>query len=170
VPVILNFVVFQLVWFVSLKGAAIGHPWLGVIAVAVFLLLEMFLGGRPWLEARVAGAAALCGLVFDTIFVRLDLLRYASPEPFVWLAPIWILAMWVNFGLTLNSSMRWLHGKPALAAALGAVGGPLAYLAGVRIGAATLNAPVPIVYGAIALVWGIATPFLFWVARPRTGV
>jgi hypothetical protein len=167
VPLIVNFVVFQVAWFLSLKGAAIGYPWLGVVAVLAFLALEMFFGKDPWADARIAAFAALGGVLFDTLFVQFGLLRYASPEPFTWAAPYWILAMWANFGLTLNSSLGWLQGRPVLAAVLGAVGGPLAYLAGVRIGAATLIAPGPVAYGAIGLVWGIATPVLLWLARPQ---
>jgi hypothetical protein len=166
-PLIVNFVVFQVAWFLSLKGAAIGYPWFGVVAVLAFLALEMSFGRHPWTDARIAAIAALGGVVFDTLFVQLGLLRYASPEPFDWAAPYWIPAMWANFGLTLNSSLGWLHGRPALAAILGAVGGPLAYLAGVRIGAATVIAPAPVAYGAIGLAWGLATPALLWLARPH---
>lgn len=165
-PLILNFIVFQVAWFLSLKGAAIGRPWIGVVAVLVFLALEMYFGKRPWADARIAVLAAVGGLVFETLLVSLGMLAYASPVPFAWAAPYWILALWANFGLTLNSSLGWLHGRPVLAAALGAVGGPLAYAAGVRIGAATLTAPAFIAYTAIALVWGIATPVLLRLARP----
>lgn len=164
-PLILNFVVFQVTWYLSLKGAAIGRPWIGVVAVIVFLALEMFFGKRPGADARIAALAAASGIVFDTLLINFGLLAYASPVPFSWAAPYWIPAMWANFGLTLNSSLGWLQGRPVLAAALGAVGGPLAYVAGVRIGAATLTAPAPMVYGAIAVIWGVATPALLRLAR-----
>jgi hypothetical protein len=36
---------------------------------------------------------------------------------------------------TLNLSLRWLHGRFLLASVFGAIGGPLAFLAGERLGA-----------------------------------
>ena len=71
--------------------------------------------------------------------------------------------MWINFALTLNGSMRWLHGRYLLAAVLGAIGGPLAYVAGVKLGAAALLASSTLVYGALAVVWAGAVPLLVWV-------
>jgi hypothetical protein len=46
-----------------------------------------------------------------------------------------MVALWVLFATTFNASLRWLRGRPLLAMALGAVGGPLAYLAGAQLGA-----------------------------------
>ena len=55
--------------------------------------------------------------------------------------PYWILAMWALFATTLNASLGWLHGRPALAGALGMLSGPLAYWAGARLGAIELVQP-----------------------------
>jgi hypothetical protein len=56
--------------------------------------------------------------------------------------------------------MRWLHGRYALAALLGAIGGPMAYFAGIRLGAAALLASDVVVYGVLAAVWAVAVPLL----------
>jgi hypothetical protein len=73
--------------------------------------------------------------------------------------------MWADFGLTLNSSLAWLQRRWLVAAVFGAIGGPLAYLAGVRIGAVSFSAPPAIVYAALALVWGVVTPALLGIAE-----
>jgi hypothetical protein len=75
-------------------------------------------------------------------------------------APAWIIVMWVNFALTLNVALRWLHGRYGLAAVLGFVGGPLAYLAGLKLNAAALAAPAPTAYTLIGCTWAVAVPFL----------
>ena len=118
------------------------------------------LSRSPWVDVRLALLAALGGLVFDTIYIQLHLLDYASPQPWQAVAPYWILGMWINFALTLNGSMRWLHGRYLLAAGLGAIGGPLAYMAGVRLGAAEPLASGTVVYGSLAVAWAIAVPLL----------
>jgi hypothetical protein len=58
-----------------------------------------------------------------------------------WLAPVWIIAMWAGFATLLHVALRWLLPHRWLAALLGAVGGPLAYYAGMRLGA--VNFPDP---------------------------
>lgn len=131
----------------------------------MFLAVQLPLGGSPRLDLVLAAAAALTGLGCDTLYIRLGLLDYAVPEPWSGLAPYWILVMWANFGLTLNHSLRWLQNRLALAALLGALGAPLAYLAGVQLGAAVLTAPPALVYGAIALAWAVAAPALLALAR-----
>ena len=55
------------------------------------------------------------------------------------LVPFWLIAMWALFATTLNVSMRWMKNKYLLASAFGAIGGPIAYYAGHRIGAVDFN-------------------------------
>jgi hypothetical protein len=118
----------------------------------------------PRAELALAGIAAGTGLVADTLFAQAGVLQYASPWPVPGVAPAWIIVMWMNFALTLNVALRWLHGRYWLAAVLGVVGGPLAYLAGLRLGAATLAAPAPVAYTVIAVTWAVAVPLLVWSA------
>jgi len=47
-----------------------------------------------------------------------------------YIAPYWIITMWMLFAMTPNVSLRWLRGKPRLAALLGFYGSPTSYLAG----------------------------------------
>jgi hypothetical protein len=69
------------------------------------------------------------------------------------------------FGLTLDASMSFLKRRHwSLSAALGGIFGPLSYLAGAKLGAATLVA-TPLNFAALALAWAIAMPLLAWLAR-----
>jgi hypothetical protein len=84
------------------------------------------------------------------------------------LAPYWIVAMWGLFATTLNLSMSWLRGRQWLAALLGAVGGPLAYLAGARLGG--LQMPDPVLALAVqALGWAVLLPVLNRLAERLDG-
>jgi hypothetical protein len=72
------------------------------------------------------------------------------------------------FATTLNLSLGWLKGRPALAALLGAVGGPLAYFAGHRLGGIELPDP------AVALLvqglgWSVLMPLLTSLATRLNG-
>ncbi len=165
---LVNFAAFQLVWFLSLLGAGSGRHWLGTAAFGVFFAAHLALSGRLLPDGCTALACAGCGFVLDSFYVRFGLLEYAAPLPLAGFAPYWIVVMWSNFGLTLNSSLRWLQRHLWLGALCGAAGGPLAYLAGVKLGAAVLTAPPAVVYGALAVTWAGAVPGLLALAA-RTG-
>ena len=72
--------------------------------------------------------------------------------------------LWLQLGTTLRSSLRWLRGRYLLAAAFGAGGGPAAFLAGERLGAAVWGEPRWLTALALAVVWGLATPLLVFAA------
>lgn len=164
-PVALNFVAFQFVWFLSLQGAGSGRHWQGTLAFVAFIGLHLAMSRTRTTDARLVLAAAACGLVLDTVYAQARLLDYAAPLPVRGLAPYWIVVMWANFGLTLNSCLRWLQGRWFIAAVGGAIGGPLAYLAGIRLGAAEIAAEPALVYGVLAITWAAAVPLLLAVAQ-----
>ena len=66
-----------------------------------------------------------------------------------------MLSLWAAFATTLNHSLRWVARRPLIATLLGAIGGPLAYLAGAKLGAMHIAVPqtaIPV----IGVAWGIA--------------
>jgi hypothetical protein len=57
--------------------------------------------------------------------------------------------------------MSWLKGRFVLAAVLGAIAGPLSYLAGVKLGAAQWGDETQALV-LLGIIWAIAMPLLFW--------
>jgi hypothetical protein len=80
------------------------------------------------------------------------------------LAPLWIVALWVQFGTVLHFCMRWLSKRYLLASVLGLVGGPMSFLAGERLGAATFGQPRALSLAILALSWSIVLPALVAIA------
>jgi hypothetical protein len=74
-----------------------------------------------------------------------------------------MVMLWVNFAITLNVSLRRLHGRYLLSALLGAVGGPAAYYGGAGLGAMTAI-PDTVSLIVLAIVWGVVVPALFRIA------
>ena len=165
----LNFVASQAVWLLSLLGAGSGWHWLGAVAFALFLALHLWVSRTPRVDAMLALVAAGFGLVLDTGFAQAGVLAYAAPLPLAGIAPYWILVMWGNFGLTLNSSLAWLQQRPLGGALLGAVGGPLAYIAGVKLGAASVTVSPLVANAVIGLSWALALPLLLRLAGRLAG-
>ena len=171
---ILNVALFQAAWFAAVLGAARGLPWLGPLAMLPTLAIHLALQKNRRGELKLLLTAGLLGFLFDTAFVAGGVftpLQHLFPRPF---SPPWMVCLWLNFAATLNVSLAWLHGRPILSAAFGAVGGPLAYYGGAKLGATEL---LPTTTGLLLLAvgWGIMTPLLvrlaglFSVGKKSTG-
>jgi hypothetical protein len=75
------------------------------------------------------------------------------------------VALWVAQAAALNGAMSWMADRYVLGAVFGAVSGPFAYLAGVRIGAAILGPSQAAALTVVAVEWALAMPVLMWIAR-----
>lgn len=169
IRIVTNLAATEIGWFACVSGAANGMPWIGPVVVLAIVALHLHLADRPGPEVRLIAAAVLIGLVADSLLVLSGLLSYPNGIWIEGLAPYWILAMWALFATTLNVSMKWLRNRNRLAAALGAVGGPLAYLAGQQMGAVTFNHGVAAT-AALAVVWAVCMPLLVILAARMDGV
>ena len=165
---ILNIGLFQAGWLACVIGAARGLPLLGPAAAAAIVGWYALRAGRPARVLMLAAAAIALGAAFDSTLAALGWIRFAPPADESWLAPWWMLALWALFSTTLNVSLAWLHERPAVAAALGAVSGPLAYWAGQGLGALELRAPSAAL-AALALGWAALLPALLLLARRLDG-
>lgn len=74
--------------------------------------------------------------------------------------------MWAQLATVLRFSLRAVIARPLPAAIFGAVGGPIAFLAGQRLGAVTLLPPLAPGVLRLSLTWAIAL-VLFSVAVRR---
>lgn len=162
-----NFVLFQAAWFTSVIGAANDRAWLGLVAIAAAATWHLARAERPARELALLAIAALLGIVFETLLVQTGLTRYGSNE-IPGLAPLWMMAMWVLFATTLNVTLRGLQQRTWLAVLLGAVGGPLAYFGGERLGALHFGSR-GLALIVIALGWALLTPLLLRVAARCDG-
>jgi hypothetical protein len=166
VRTIANLVGFNACWFALVLGAAHGLWWVGLVALAVFAAATLATSPWPKADLKLVGAAVVIGVVLETALVQGGIFRYASPVPWPGLAPIWMLGLWANFALSLNHSLGFLDRRFVLAAILGAVAGPLAYLGAARVfGAAEILALLPLALGILALAYAFATPMLVALAR-----
>ena len=157
-----NFLGYEIVWFAAVIGASRGHALPGVAGAVVFAAWQLCVSHRRASDLRLVGIALLCGLIVDGALSRLGWMHYAAMTSAVPPGvPLWILALWVAFAMTLNHSMAWLSGRPVWAFVLGAAGGPLAYWGASRSWQAVVFA-APAARAAICLAvgWGIALPLL----------
>jgi hypothetical protein len=165
---VLNVLLFQAGWFACVLGAAHGAPWIGALAAGAIVAWHLARAADARPELGLVALAMLAGAGFETLLAQSGWLRFENGMLFERTAPYWMVTLWAIFATTLNVSMRWLHGRPALAALLGALGGPAAYWSGARLGAIELVAAG----GALATVaagWAVLTPLLIGAARRLDG-
>lgn len=152
-------VAYELVWLAAVLGAGHGLEWPGVVAAGVFAGWRLSASPGPRVELKLIAVTVLLALALEGLWVTAGFIVYSAPWPLA-NAPAWLLGLWVAFALTLVPLFGYLHGRPALAALIGAAGGPLAYLGGARAHALQLAAPAWRGVLALSLGWAIAMPSL----------
>jgi hypothetical protein len=164
-----NFLGYQLVWFIAVSSAGRNTSVPGICAGILFVASQLATSRRWVPELKLIAVALACGFIIDGALSATGLLRYASEEPALppGGAPLWILILWGSFATTLTRSFGWLAGRIGLAALVGAVGGPLAYLGAARgWNAVIFPAPAWPTELALAAGWAAALALLVWLAAP----
>jgi hypothetical protein len=154
-----NFALAQAGWLACVLSAAADRAWLGIAATCVLIGVHLTLSAERRSEVLLVLTAGFVGAATDTLLAQLAFLRFEGG-----IAPLWMIALWMLFATTLRSSLAWLRTHLAVAAVVGALGGPAAYAAGERLGA--LEIPdVWTSYAAIGVAWALALPLLLLFAH-----
>lgn len=167
--VLVNALSFKLAWLAAVLGAANGLPLVGPAVILAAVLLHLARAGDPRLELVLVVMTGAIGLAWDSVMVSAGWLAYANGTFVAGLAPYWILGMWMLFATTLNVSLRGLRNRPLLAALLGAVFGPMSYLAGSAAGVVDIvreDFALP----ALAIAWALFMPGLSIMAGQLDGM
>ncbi|SEL07064.1 Protein of unknown function [Pseudoxanthomonas sp. GM95] len=160
-PNLRNYLALQLLWLAAVAGAGRGWWWAGPVALLLFVALHFGLHWQARGDLLLMLAALLLGSVVDSLATMSGVVHYAAAWPFPSLAPLWILALWMGLGLTLNHSFGWLMRRPALAVPVMALGGPLSYWgAQASFGAVHFSTPPFVGLLLIGVSWAVATAVL----------
>jgi hypothetical protein len=163
-----NFLSFGIGWFACIVGAANGTPSYGIAVAAMLLTLNILVAEDPIHEARVIATVGAIGFAIDTMLALVGIFVFhpGTNDPSV-LCPIWLVALWMMFGSTLTVSLAWLSARGAIASIIGAIAGPLSYLAADRMGAIAIPGRAIPRVAIIALVWAVVLPTLLKFANRR---
>ena len=165
--IFINIILFQIGWFACVLTAASNQPLLGAI-ISMFILVSHVLMSKQYKqEISIIVIAMLIGLLWDSLIVSAGWITYTSGMLSDFMAPYWIVLMWALFATTLNYSLSWMKSKLLLSAVFGAVAGPLAYYAGMKLGAVEFVNEVNALI-ALSIGWAIFTPLLLKVASYKS--
>ena len=153
---LVNYALYQIGWFACVLGGASHRPWTGCLIALVLVGVHLALSVERSLDVRLVVLAAAIGAVVEMIQIAAGTYRFTSGTVIHALPPPWLLTMWAQFATTFRSSLRPIITRPARAALFGAAGGPLAFLAGERLGAVTLLPPLTHGLLRLSVSWAIA--------------
>ena len=162
-----NFAAFQLAWLIAVWGASVGLWWLGPVAVAAWVSAYSIWRKCARAEAPLWLGAGLLGAMTDSLLVWSGAMAFPESAGPAFPTTPWMVALWINFAAALRHCMGWLCGRFVLATVFGAIGGPLAYLAGSKFGALEIQS-LP----AIVVAWLLVMPGLLLIemkTRSRGG-
>ena len=163
---VVNVAAFQLTWWASVLGAASSKGWIGPAVAACILPLHVCLAVDRLAMIKTIGLVGGVGYLADSVLGLARVLEFQGNDfGGRFLAPLWLLGLWLVFATTLGSSLSWLSSRPRLAAVLGASFGPVSYYAGFNLGALQLGAPHLRSLFIIAIVWSLLLPLAFRVDR-----
>ncbi len=166
---LINIAAFKIGWLSSVIGGAQQMPWLGPTVVLAAIAIHLLRAERPSSELMLIFSCGLIGTFFDSALVAAGWVTFPSGMFSETLAPYWIITMWMLFATTINLSMRWMRGKPWVAATFGLIGGPLAYYAGHKIGGIVfVNETAAL--AMLAIGWAVMMPVLMRLGETLDGV
>ena len=132
-------------------------PWALLWAAAFAAAHLPFTSRREWLAVLLTAGF---GIIVDSLWHMSAAVTYAGSG---WPLPFWLLGLWLMFPLTMNHGLAWLKGRPVLQIVCGIFGGGGSYLAGMHLGAASMQPAAQII---LPLLWGLWLP-LFYYAHDR---
>jgi hypothetical protein len=146
-----NAIIFQVGWFICIL---FGNFWAGLFTLCAFIF------HFSTSSTRKADALAVClcvaiGLIHDSILLHGEFLHFQEGGDF---SPLWLVCLWALLGINLHHSLRWIYQRPLIAGGLGAICGPLTYLAGIRLSSAEWISPLIEVIPLIAVLWLFVLP------------
>ena len=165
---IVNAIIYQCVWLACVLSAAAQHPAIGIAVAAAAVLWHLYGARAPQRELQLIGIAIFAGALFESLLVASGWVRVRPALLLGGLTPLWMVALWAAFATTLNVSLRALRTRYLLCALVAAVGAPLAYAAGERLGALQWErAPAAVLL--IAIGWALLLPLLMRAAQRFDG-
>jgi hypothetical protein len=153
---LINYALYQVGWVACVLGGAWHRPWTGFLMAMILVGVHLTLSLERSLEARLMALASAVGVVVEMVQIATGTYRFTSGTLIDALPPPWLLGMWAQFATTFRFSLRRVMTRPVSAALFGAVGGPIAFLAGERLGAVTRLPPLTPGLHRLSISWAIA--------------
>ena len=155
---LVNAGLFQLGWFACVLGG--NSLWLLLAGGA--LLAHLLWISRSLAQVRLIAVVCVLGSTVDSLLLNAGVFAFKQPGVLI---PFWLVLLWALLAITLNHCLAWTAKPLWRAILLGAIGGPLSYYAGQRLGAVQFPLGLwPTLLG-LSLLWAGLFPLLSTCSR-----
>lgn len=141
----INVGINQAIWFFCVLG---GNS--GALFALPLLALNILLSRHKRVDLQMIGLLLFIGVLIDGSLQAIGFFSFTSAG---FPIPLWLAVIWAALAALPHHSLAWMKNRILLSALFGALGGPLAYWAGVRLGAATFHWPLLSSLALLAVVW-----------------
>jgi len=168
VNLVFNFALFHVGWLACVVGAATDMSLFGSAIAVLLIAVHLFNVANVRAELYLVSAAIIIGFTWETLLLSQQWLTYAGSSLSSSVAPYWLVIMWALFATTINVSMAWMKNRWFLAVVMGAIFGPMAFIAGEKLGAVEfLDNQRALI--ALSCGWAILMPLILWLAEKING-
>jgi hypothetical protein len=154
---IANALGFQLGWWTTIVLVSSGWDLLSVLPGVLLALCHLRWSQTTRADLQLALAVVTLGIGVDSLLQFMSLIHFSGWS--CWhLSPPWMWSLWLQFSLTLNSSLGFLqHVSRPWVVLIGGLAGPASYLGGAALGAAYMERSFATLL-SVAVTWMVALP------------
>jgi hypothetical protein len=156
----INVGINQAIWFLCVLGGNVG-----ALFALPLLVLNIILSRHRRPDLQMIGVLLLTGVLVDGTLLAIGFFSFTSAG---FPIPLWLVVIWAALAALPHHSLAWMKKRSLLSALFGAFGGPLAYWAGVRLGAADFHWPLLSSLVLLAVVWAFLWTGVMAVADRQT--
>ncbi len=151
---LIDIIIFKVAWVLCVLATKTPIPQLAPFLGIVLVAGRVLTAGRLKPSLPLALSALLIGIIGDALLVQLNLLQF-PPYPNFGGTPLWMVSLWVCFGIMLRPVFEWFLDH-CMRSILGfSLGGVIAYWSGQQLGVLEFTNSWITALG-IAAEWAIA--------------
>jgi len=155
--ILVNILLYQAVWFLCVYLET-----MGAFISLLLLIIHLYFTPCRIKDLRMMALLLGVGVVIDGALYLAGFMTYNVPAMPI---PFWLAVVWLALATLPHHSLKWLKGRTFLSSLFGAVGGPLAYWAGVKLGAASFELALLPSLALLAIIWGVLWPITMYIAN-----
>jgi hypothetical protein len=154
---VINIAIYQIIWF-----ACILYGNNGAIFCLVLLIVHLLFSNQRKADLKMMGILLIIGSMVDGTLNGIGFFIFKSNN---YPIPYWLATIWLALATLPHHSLNWLKKRLVLASLFGTLSGPLAYWAGVKMGAAAFNWTLPSSLISLAIIWALLCPAIMYIAE-----
>ena len=167
---IINLIGFYICWWLSIFGAVQGKYFLGPISLLMYIIIHFSIINHHKKEYIYLIFCLFLGFLVDTILLKINFIVYSGylSENYR-IAPLWVVTLWISFGLSIFHSFQLLQKNYKSTMLLGTLSGPVIYYSCMKAKIISFEFSLVISLICISIIWSVILPLYVYIADMLIG-